>query len=321
MKDNLNWLFLNVSPQTIIKGKNYGTFFKELLNEFNFPAHRIVIEIVEHPIEDNGQLAEKVDFYKKLGALIAIDDFGAGHSNFDRIWTLKPDIVKLDRSFILRASREKPIENMLPGIVSLLHQSGAFVLIEGVETKDQAIMAIESNADFVQGYYFGRPSTDLDPENLPDFEFDGLFEYYKKTSDSDETQFKSVINRYYSIFKETVQDLQNGKDLYPASKKLLNENSVVRCYQVKPNGVQIGNTIVSSDFDNGDSLKFKPLEDANSADWFRRHYLKRALLHPGQIQITRPYLSITGAHMCITLSMLFKKNKNDENILCCDIAF
>ena len=39
-----------------------------------------------------------------MGCLIAIDDFGAGHSNFERIWDLEPDSVKLDRSLVSRAA-------------------------------------------------------------------------------------------------------------------------------------------------------------------------------------------------------------------------
>ncbi len=38
-----------------------------------------------------------------MGCLLAIDDFGAGHSNFERVWNLKPDIVKLDRTLLVRA--------------------------------------------------------------------------------------------------------------------------------------------------------------------------------------------------------------------------
>ncbi len=118
LKDEINWLFLNVSPQTISSGKAYGSYFSDLLEAFDFPAHRIVIEVVEHPIEDNDLLMETIGYYKDLGCLIAIDDFGAGHSNFDRIWTLRPDIVKLDRSFMVRAGRNPDVRNILPGIVT-----------------------------------------------------------------------------------------------------------------------------------------------------------------------------------------------------------
>lgn len=318
LNDQLNWLFLNVSPETILSGADYGSYFKELLEKFNFPAHRIVIEVVEQPIEDNTLLMETINYYKSLGCLIAIDDFGAGHSNFDRIWTIKPDIVKLDRSFLVRASREKNIREMLSGIVSLLHQAGSLVLLEGIETLDQAMMAIESDADFVQGFYFGRPFTRLN-ESFDKFEgFDSLFDQYKTVSALEKNKFQNMVKTYDIIFLTVANELKKGASLEQATKELLAEPSVVRCYQIGTDGIQMGNTIVSDSYQVGDDKRFKPLEDANSADWLRRHYLRRAILHPEQIQVTRPYLSITGAHMCVTLSIKLSI-KSKENVLCCDL--
>jgi len=318
LEDPLNWLFLNVDPKTIISGKAYGSYFRELLNHFRFPAHRIVIEVVEHPILDNDLLLETINYYKELGCLIAIDDFGAGHSNFDRIWTLRPDIVKLDRSFLVRASEKKSIRNILPGIVSLLHQAGSLVLIEGVETHDQAMIALESDADFVQGFFFGKPFTKLSGPLNPFNGFHMLLDKYKEKSRIEETKFNGEIHGYRDLFSNAINGLKKGETLEQATKKILTEASAVRCYRIGIDGIQIGGTIVSGSYQAIRDKKFKPLDDAKSADWFRRHYLKRAIYHPEQLQITRPYLSITGAHMCITLSMKFSSIFG-QSVLCCDL--
>ncbi|MGD9733473.1 MAG: EAL domain-containing protein [Desulfamplus sp.] len=317
--DPINWLFLNVSSETILNGKAYGSYFKELLETFKFPAYRIVIEVVEQPIEDNGLLTETINYYKSLGALIAIDDFGAGYSNFDRIWTIKPDIVKLDRSFIVRASEQKRVQEMLSGIVSLLHQAGSLVLLEGVETLEQAMMAVASGVDFVQGFYFGRPFTELRQPFKPFEEFDSLFDRHKAVSALESNRLQGIIRQYSVVFTDVIEKLKNNQSLEQAAEKMLLNSSVVRCYQIGTDGVQIGNTIVSKTYRSSNDNRFKPLEDAKNADWFRRHYLERAIMHPEQLQITRPYLSIAGAHMCITLSMKFSIGA-DNIVLCCDIG-
>lgn len=319
MNDDMNWLFLNVSPETIINAPQFGSFFKEMIDSFNFPAHRIVIEVVEHPIADNDFLMETIEFYKNLGCLIAIDDFGAGHSNFDRIWTLRPDIVKLDRSFLVKASHQKNIRDLIPSIVSLLHQAGSLVLIEGIETDEQALIAIESEVDFVQGFYFGRPFTDLRPEAVNFLEFDSLLEDYKALSSEENQKFQKKVSRYGSVFNDAVTNLMNGLSFERAIQTLLSEPAVVRCYQIGTDGVQIGRTAVSRSLKAHKDKRYRPLDDAQSADWFRRHYLRRAIFHPGQLQVSRPYLSITGAHMCITLSMKYSGPQN-ECVLCCDLA-
>ena len=158
-QDQLNWLFLNVSPRVVSAGNRADSFFGELLKKTGLPPHRIVMEIVEQPTDDAERLRETVAYYQQLGCLTAIDDFGAGHSNFERIWNLSPDIVKLDRKLLTRATDDHKARQILNGIVSLLHQSGCLVLLEGVETHDQAMIAIDAGVDFVQGFYFSRPST------------------------------------------------------------------------------------------------------------------------------------------------------------------
>lgn len=316
--DPLNWLFLNVSPETIIQGKAYGSYFTDLLNTFDFPAHRVVIEVVEQPISDNDLLLNTIQYYKDLGCLIAIDDFGAGHSNFDRIWTLKPDIVKLDRSFLLKATKQPNIRSLMSGIVSLIHQAGALVLIEGIETLDQAILSIECDADFVQGFFFSRPYTDLAVPHKPFQDFTPLFNSFKTAANHAKNDFKTQIKHYDTIFKSAVSDLRKGQPLESAVAGLLDEPQVVRCYEIGVDGIQIGSTQVSTSYTTKNDKRFKPLDDARSADWFRRHYLQRAIYHPEQLQVTRPYLSITGAHMCVTLSMKFTAG-NSESVLCCDL--
>ena len=316
--DSLNWLFLNVSPKTISNGKAYGSYFKEVLDHCGFPAHRVVIEVVEHPIEDNTRLMETIGYYKDLGCLIALDDFGAGHSNFDRIWTLRPDIVKLDRSFMMRADTNPDIRNLLPGIVTLLHQAGALVLMEGIETRDQAMTAIESDVDFVQGFFFGKPFTDLKhPEEI--FKgFSDLLDQYKIDTGITEAKFQKGLHRYRARFSASVESMKQGTPMELACACLLSEPEAVRCYRIGTDGVQIGQTLVAKSYTTLEDKRFKPLEDANSADWFRRHYLRRAIFHPDQLQVTRPYLSITGAHMCVTLSMKFSC-PSGESVLCCDL--
>lgn len=316
--DDLNWLFLNVSPYVLGHGAKFGPFFREFLEEYRFPPHRIVVEIVEHPISDKDLLLDTVDYYKRLGCLIAIDDFGAGHSNFERIWALSPHIVKLDRSMILRASKQTKIRQLLPNIVSLLHQAGSLVLMEGIETLDQALISMECDADFVQGYYFSKPTGDIKRLQSGFSDFDGLFERFKTLVAQHERGIEGIYDDYRIQFTKAIDILREGESLRKASLSVMNNKSVVRCYLLSANGVQIGSTVVRKSTILEEDYRFRPLEDAKSADWFRRHYLRRAVLHPDQLQVTRPYLSITGSHMCITLSIMFSTDWGNM-VFCCDI--
>lgn len=150
-------LFLNVHPVVSIRGRHYGNFFAEFLAQVGLPPERVVIEILENSVLDDRQLAESISFYRERGCRVAIDDFGVGHSNFGRIWQIKPHLVKLDRSTLAYARTDDAVRRMLPGLVELLHEAGCSVLMEGIEDAFGAELAGECGVDLVQGYYYGRP--------------------------------------------------------------------------------------------------------------------------------------------------------------------
>ena len=64
--------------------------------------------------------------------------------------------------------------------------------------------------------------------------------------------------------------------------------------------------------------RFNPLLDAKDAVWSRRPYFRRAISHPGEVQVSRPYLSITGANMCVTLSIMVNTSQGAQ-VLCGDL--
>jgi len=317
--DQLNWLFLNVSPGVVSSGSSADSFFGELLKKTGLPPHRIVIEIVEQPTDDAEKLRETVAYYQKLGCLTAIDDFGAGHSNFERIWNLSPDIVKLDRSLLARATNDHKARQILNGIVGLLHQSGCLVLLEGVETKDQAMIAIDAGVDFVQGFYFHKPSILLDQMHARDFaDLDQLLSDYKSRNPTTMDPTDQLTSFFEKDFQRAIERLRQGLSMGDACGALLSHPTVSRCYLVDDAGVQIRDTLVSDTTSRNLDPRFRPLESTTSADWYRQQYLRQAISRPGSLQATSPYLCITGAYMCVTLSLGYYEGGN-LNVLCCDI--
>lgn len=316
--DEVNWLFLNVSPQCMASGMQSDAFFGKLLQETGFPAHRVVVEIVEKPSDDPALLRRTVEYYRSLGCLTAIDDFGAGHSNFERIWNLRPDIVKLDRQMLSRATEDKRTRQILKGIVSLLHESGCLVLLEGVETRDQALIAVDAGVDFVQGFYFCRPTTELGSAVLETTDFDTLLEEYKRDKQQQSDPTQTITSFFSHRFEKVISTLQAESDFESACEPLVTHHTVSRCYLIDDDGVQIHDSLLSRESAHRLDPRFRPLENTDQADWYRQHYLRRALRHPGELQVTRPYLSVTGAHMCITLSRAFAYGDRTL-VLCCDI--
>ncbi len=301
--DDINWLFLNVNPDVVVNGRKQGQFFAQLLELMQIKPERIVIEILESPSLDEKQLFRCADFYHEMGCLIAIDDFGAGHSNFQRIWRIKPQIVKLDQHIIRHACINNMARRMLPNIVATMHEAGSLVLMEGIENEQESMIAMEANIDLVQGYYFSRPAFTLDSNTNIKPIVENLFTTYKANFSK-----RIKINPYLSYIEAMqsalvkLQVSTNLDDWLHSISIVLNLPGADRYYLLDENGIQIGESYLINKIDEPAYYHFKPMSNGNKANWIRRPYLQRALQEYNKVHITRPYLSIANGRLCITLS-------------------
>jgi hypothetical protein len=102
-----------------------------------------------------------------------------------------------------------------------------------------------------------------------------------------------------------LQGIKAGSQTYQQlCDKLLQLPNVMRVYFLDEAGYQIGGNIVKNALPENADPRYKPLSEATEANWSRRYYFRQAMLNPGEIQITRPYRSVTGKSQCITLSAL-----------------
>lgn len=157
-------LFLNVEPDSAIEDLDNVREFADLVRYYGLSPKRVCLEITENNCAAEDRLAEAVAAYRDNGMSIAIDDFGVGCSNFDRLAALRPNLVKVERSMISAAVGEGKSRGMLPPMIDLLRESGSQVVVERIESAGEALLAIDSGALFLQGNYFTSPS----PVILPD---------------------------------------------------------------------------------------------------------------------------------------------------------
>jgi len=151
-------LFVNVHPEAAMMESRSTRDFAQMLRFYGLRPERVCVEILEGICADEGRLREAVAAYRALGCQIAMDDFGIGRSNFDRIVALRPDVVKIDRTVLTDAVGDRKSRLMLPSIIELLHEAGAEVAIEGIESGNEALLAMDSGADLLQGFHFAAPS-------------------------------------------------------------------------------------------------------------------------------------------------------------------
>ena len=314
------WLFLNMNSAVFLESVHDGHFLGELLEATGLPPYRVVIEILEQGVLNEVRLGEAVQFFRKLGFLIALDDFGAGHSNFDRVWNLQPDIVKLDRSMTTQAGSNLRIRRMMPVMVSLLHEAGSLVLMEGIETAGEALMAMDADADFVQGYYFGVPAESLPAEDKSRALFDQLWIDFRDVTLPEISFHRREVSPYINAVGYAASLIESGISLMHAASGFLDLPGAERCYLLDSAGRQIGENMINPRQMAIADQRYSPLANAKGANWSRRFYFRRALEHPGKVQVTRPYLSIAGANQCITVSIGSLIN-GEMRVLCGDVSW
>lgn len=135
----------------------------ELKNEYE----GLEIEITEAVAMNNPcYSATLIQELKNHKIRIAIDDFGTGYSSLGSLKNFNIDTLKIDRSFVKELNQSKGDQAVVNAIVSMAHDLGIDTIAEGVENKEQLQYLYEQGCDAIQGFYFARPLTATELENL-----------------------------------------------------------------------------------------------------------------------------------------------------------
>ncbi len=129
-----------------------------LLNENRENTHRVVFELLEDESVKNFTVVKDfISEVKKYGVKIAIDDFGAGYSNFERLLDYQPDILKIDGSLIRDIETNNYSLSAVKSIVTFAKEQGLETIAEFIENENIFKIVKKLEIDYSQGYYFGKP--------------------------------------------------------------------------------------------------------------------------------------------------------------------
>ena len=139
------------------------------------PLQRLIIELTERdalPAVDH----HVVSTLHHLGVKLAIDDFGSGHSSLAYLETLRPDILKIDKSYIAAIGTDAVNCKITDIIIALGQRLDIELIAEGVETPEQAEFLRQQGVISLQGFLFAKP--------LPLTQFASWLERYNRNLSS-----------------------------------------------------------------------------------------------------------------------------------------
>jgi CheY-like chemotaxis protein len=106
---------------------------------------------------DDANLSAALLGLRAAGGRLAVDDAGSGYTNFRHILDLRPDFIKLDRSFVSHAHSDPARRALVNAVVDFSTEIGARVIAEGVEDRGELRAIRAAGVHLAQGFLFGRP--------------------------------------------------------------------------------------------------------------------------------------------------------------------
>lgn len=151
-------IFINFTPTAIYDPEFCLRTTMEKIKEFDISPERIVFEVIEtEEVEKIDHLNRILDYYRKEGFQIALDDLGSGYASLNRFFNLKPDYVKIDMDIVRDIHKDKVKQSILKAILDISKNSGIKTIAEGIETKEELDFVVDAGADLIQGYYYSKP--------------------------------------------------------------------------------------------------------------------------------------------------------------------
>ncbi|WP_246704033.1 EAL domain-containing protein [Rhizobium sp. P38BS-XIX] len=129
-----------------------------IIREAGIEPSLLEFELTESALAtDTATVIERMEALASSGTSWALDDFGTGYSSLATLRTLPVGKLKIDRQFLIEATRQESAQQLLGKIIEISHVMGMCALAEGVETPDQRELLIQLGCDHFQGYLFARP--------------------------------------------------------------------------------------------------------------------------------------------------------------------
>lgn len=162
-KDSEYTFSINLSIEDIMNSEIY-TYIMEKLNSSNM-GHRVIFELLESEhIEDYNKVSKFINEVRRLGAKVALDDFGSGFSNFSYLSNIRVDYIKIDGSLIEHIDTDTSAEIVVETIVDFAKRLGIETIAEYVHSSTVLAKVKQLGVDYSQGYYIDEPFPAL-PQN------------------------------------------------------------------------------------------------------------------------------------------------------------
>lgn len=228
-------LFINIDAACITYSKHDKGKTKALIEEFEFKMDNVVLEITERTlIKDSQVFYQALSHYQSQGFAIAIDDLGSGSAGLRLLFETNPQKVKIDKFLVENIDKSFKKQAIVKMLVDMCHRVlNSKMVAEGIETFDEFTTIKALGIDWGQGYFFGKPSSTLQP--VPCYVKNKITLQQRAHGEevfSDETRIESIASMNVPVFQCNT----------PVGKlvETFNQNPEVLGIPIVNNGILVG---------------------------------------------------------------------------------
>jgi diguanylate cyclase (GGDEF)-like protein len=166
-------LFLNVSPSTLDLDADSDSWLQLAVAQAGLDPRRVVVEVTERFGGRTAAVIKSLLGLRAAGFQLALDDVGTGNAGLEMLRRVHAEFVKIDRGIVTAAPTEPTARAVLMAMATFAHQTGAFVIAEGIENEetlafvrsvDDSDLAPAALIEGGQGFGLGRPEPELPAE-------------------------------------------------------------------------------------------------------------------------------------------------------------
>lgn len=289
-----------------------------LADRHEVPRGQIAIEILERSVDDLAALVRFAEMRRREGFLIAVDDFGTGHSSAERLVRLEPDVVKIDRSIVHGVRSSHPRREACRSIAELARSIGAIVVAEGVEDAEDLVELSMLGIDLFQGYLLARPAREVasvvgeaegaieDRRGMLRARAERELVDRRETRRLHETVLVSVVTR---LAHSELAALDEA-----AALTIEQVDGLEALYVLDHRGVQVTGTYLQRGMVPRSG--FRPTSrgtDLGLKDYFLE------VAHGAAAFTSRPYVSMASGRLCVTHSRRVRLADGSVVVVCCDL--
>lgn len=228
-----------------------------LVEKYNIPVQLFQLELTESAFTDNKfVLINVMERLKNYGFTVMMDDFGSGYSSLNMLKEIPVDVLKIDLHFLSGDDESGKGGKILSSVITMAKWLNMHVITEGIETKSQVDFLRSIGCEDGQGYYFAKPMTRADYEQLVENGIDQKEECYLAAKELDIEELWNPNSKLSVLFNTIMSafgifEMNSGKvqpirlndqffEMIGSSRDSFNDhqaNSIFNAYTAQDNNV------------------------------------------------------------------------------------